>query len=93
MPPRVARTIPMKTKLRRSPPNLTDRITMRLEPALLQAVIRYARTKGYGRPSVIARAALTAFLKEEGYLTDEELLRDESEGEAPATGPSAGKGR
>lgn len=83
----------MKTKLRRNPFRLSDRITMRLEPALLQAVIRFARTNGYGKPSVVARAALTAFLKKEGCLTDEDLLRDSSETAEPAAGPSGGKGR
>ena len=83
----------MKRKLRRSLPEFTDRITLRLEPALLDAVIRYARVTGFGRPSVIARAALTSFLKKEGFLTDEELLKGVTSQEAPAAGPSGGKGR
>lgn len=83
----------MKSKLRRSLPEFTDRITLRLEPALLDAVIRYARVTGFGRPSVIARAALTFFLKKEGFLSDEELLKGTTAREARVTAPSAGKER
>ncbi|MFZ4779413.1 MAG: hypothetical protein ACOYM3_28965 [Terrimicrobiaceae bacterium] len=56
----------MKTKPCRKPDRLLGHVSARLDPALFDAMIRYAEASGYATPSALVRDALTKFLKKEG---------------------------